>query len=63
MRLKQILTTFRILCKDNKIADITQKNTDLDRQVKERVQASQNASLLYQQRINQLEHQVTEMDQ
>ena len=63
MRLKQILTTFRILCKDNKIADIIQKNTDLDRQVKERVQASQNASLLYQQRINQLEHQVTEKDQ
>ena len=35
---------------------------ELERQVNERVQATQNSASLYQQRINQLEQQVIEKD-
>ena len=61
-RTKDILLAIKVSLKDGKIEALTERNSELERQLRERVLATQNTTLLYQQRISQLENQVIETE-
>ena len=61
-RLQNILYAIKCVCKEEEQERVLKRCKELEKQVNERVQATQNSASLYQQRINQLEQQVIEKD-
>ena len=51
------------VCKEEKFETVVKHNKDLEKQLNERIKATQNVSSLYQERISQLESQGIEKDQ